>query len=199
MIIRLIAAWLVVSGLLIAQAQAHGGVSVKDNKCIMKIGPYEMNFTGYQPDSSREQFCDDIPNTGRTIIVLDAEQSYTSSRNEGAVSNKDLRDMLLDFRVLRNVGQAKDEDNMDQNTEIYVAPKNYPSGTLNFEYAFNKPGNFIGLVSAKSAKGDVYVSRFPFAVGQSGNKDFVVLGIIGLLVVAAGGGYFYTQLKKKPA
>ena len=31
------------------------------------IGPYNMHFTGYQPDNTRnKEFCEDIPSTGRT-------------------------------------------------------------------------------------------------------------------------------------
>jgi len=30
-----------------------------------------MHFAGYQPDSSRSEFCEDIPRVGRTVIVLD--------------------------------------------------------------------------------------------------------------------------------
>ena len=50
------------------QAWAHGGVSIDQGQCIMKIGPDTMTFTGYQPQKSREQFCDDIPDVGSTII-----------------------------------------------------------------------------------------------------------------------------------
>ena len=59
---------------LTGQAYAHGGVSLDQGQCIMKIGPDTMTFTGYQPLKSREQFCDDIPDVGPTIIVLDAQQ-----------------------------------------------------------------------------------------------------------------------------
>ena len=90
------------------QAWAHGGVSIDQGQCIMKIGPDTMTFTGYQPQKSREQFCDDIPDVGPTIIVLDAQQD-------------ELRDMALEIRILRNVGQKDDNENLEANTEIYVA------------------------------------------------------------------------------
>jgi hypothetical protein len=189
MIIRFLGTCLVATGLLVSQAQAHGGVSVQDNKCIMKIGPYQMNFTGYQPDKSSGQFCDDIPEIGRTIVVLDAEQSDSSSNIVGAANNKDLRDMNIDFRVLRNVGQAKDEDDMDKNTEVYIPAKVYPTGTLHFEYNFAKAGNYIGLVAAKDVHGNNYVSRFPFAVGQAAGKEqtgYVIGGVVVVGLFAAG-------------
>jgi hypothetical protein len=146
-------------------------------------------FTGYQPQKSREQFCDDIPDAGPTIIVLDAQQD-------------ELRDMAIEMRVLRNVGQKDDNENMEANTEIYVAPKKYKTGTLNFDYNFQKQGNFIGLVKASSDDGSkVYVSRFPFAVGETANKNLytaLVLGAAGLV----GFGLWYKHAfidKKKSA
>jgi hypothetical protein len=160
------------------EAYAHGGVSLDQGQCIMKIGPDTMSFTGYQPLKSREQFCDDIPDVGPTIIVLDAQQD-------------ELRDMALEIRILRNVGQKDDSENMDANTEYYVPPKKYKTGTLNFEYNFAQQGNFIGLVKARSDDGTKeYVSRFPFAVGQTAGKDMTI-AIFGGVLALAGFGLWY--------
>ena len=144
------------------QAWAHGGVSIDQGQCVMKIGPDTMTFTGYQPQKSREQFCDDIPDVGSTIIVLDAQQD-------------ELRDMALEIRILRNVGQKDDSENMDANTEIYVAPKKYKTGTLNFDYDFKQQGNFIGLVKARSDDGaKEYISRaFLSRSGKRRTRTFI--------------------------
>ncbi len=187
--IRFLAVALLATIGLASEAQAHGGVSIDQGQCVMKIGPDTMTFTGYQPLKSREQFCDDIPDAGPTIIVLDAQQD-------------ELRDMALEIRILRNVGQKDDNENLEANTEIYVAPKKYKTGTLNFEYNFQKQGNFIGLVKARSDDGTKeYVSRFPFAVGETANKNFytaLVLGAAG----AVGFGLWYKHAfidkKKSP-
>jgi hypothetical protein len=172
-----------------AQAQAHGGVSIDQGQCIMKIGPDTMTFTGYQPQKSREQFCDDIPDVGSTIIVLDAQQD-------------ELRDMAIEMRVLRNVGQKDDNENMEANTEIYVPPKKYKSGTLNFDYNFAKNGNFIGLVKARDDDGTKeYVSRFPFAVGETANKNLYTAFVLAA-AGAVGFGLWYKHAfidKKKAA
>ena len=174
---------------LVEQAHAHGGVSIDQGQCVMKIGPDTMTFTGYQPQKSREQFCDDIPDVGSTIVVLDAQQD-------------ELRDMSLDIRVLRNVGQKDDNENMEANTEVYVPAKKYKTGTLNFEYNFAKEGNYIGLVTAKSDDGTkVYTSRFPFAVGQTAGKDMTITIFFAVLAIA-GFGLAYKHFfldKKKPA
>jgi hypothetical protein len=173
---------------LVAEAQAHGGVSLDQGQCIMKIGPDTMSFTGYQPLKSREQFCDDIPDVGPTIIVLDAQQD-------------ELRDMALEIRILRDVGQKDDNENLEQNTEVYVAPKKYKTGTLNFEYNFAQKGKFIGLVRAKSDDGKKdYVSRFPFSVGETAGRDITVAVFFGALALV-GFGIFYKKafIDKKAA
>ncbi|SFK27292.1 hypothetical protein [Methylocapsa palsarum] len=188
-IFRLMGACGIATLMLMAQASAHGGVSVQENKCIMKIGPYFLSFTGYQPQNTYSQFCDDIPDRGKTVIVLDAEQSSAGTGASGAANSNELRDMMIDFRVLKNVGQAKDEDDMEKNTEVYLQPKKYPSGTLTFQHDFEK-GNFIGLVTATNDHGQVFVSRFPFAVGATGGNLIWSYIIGGVALVGAAAAYF---------
>jgi hypothetical protein len=31
-------------------------------------------FTGYQPQNSRDEFCDDIPSTGQMVVALDMQE-----------------------------------------------------------------------------------------------------------------------------
>jgi hypothetical protein len=147
-----------------------------------------MTFTGYQPLKSRDTFCDDIPDPGPTIITLDAQQD-------------ELRDMALEMRVLRDVGQKDDNENVEANTEYFAPPKKYKTGTLTFDHNFAKEGKYIGLVKAKSDDGTKeYVARFPFSVGLTAGRDitvFLVLGAAGL--VAFGLWYKHTLHGKKPA
>jgi hypothetical protein len=186
MIVRFLVASLLATAFLTSQAEAHGGVSIDEGQCKMKIGPDQMNFTGYQPLKSREQFCDDIPDVGPTIIVLDAVQD-------------ELRDMNLEIRVLRDVGQKSDEENLEQNTETYVPPKKYRTGTLNFEYNFAEKGKFIGLVKATSDDGaKVYVSRFPFSVGETATRDITVMTFFAALGLVGFGLWYKNSFNKKP-
>lgn len=187
MVIRLLVAVVLATAGFVAQAHAHGGVSLSEGQCKMKIGPDTMNFTGYQPQKSRETFCDDIPDVGPTIIVLDAVQD-------------ELRDMMLEMRILRDVGQAADDENMEQNTETYIPPKKYKTGTLNFEYDFKSKGKFIGLVKAKGDDGREYVSRFPFSVGTTADKDLTAaLFLAGVGLVGFGLVFKQVFMKKKTA
>jgi hypothetical protein len=57
MVMRGIAAWLLATVLLTSAAYAHGGVGMVDNRCVLRIGPDLMFFTGYQPQNSRDEFC----------------------------------------------------------------------------------------------------------------------------------------------
>ena len=89
MITRGLAAWLLAIGLLTSTAYAHGGVDVVDNRCVLQIGPNIMFFTASQPQNSRDEFCDDIPSTGQTVVALDMEDT-------------ELRDMLTEIRIIRD-------------------------------------------------------------------------------------------------
>jgi hypothetical protein len=170
----------------VEHAEAHGGVSIDQGQCIMKLGPDQMTFTGYQPQKSREQFCDDIPDVGETIIVLDAQQD-------------ELRDMAIEMRVLRNLGQKDDNENLEANTETFIAPKKYKTGTLNFTYDFKNKGNFIGLVKAVSDDGTkVYVSRFPFSVGETAGRDMIIYAFFSALGLVGFGLWYRHSLAKKP-
>lgn len=162
----------------VAQAQAHGDVGSNQGQCLMKLGPDTMSFTGYQPHKSRETFCDDIPDAGPTIITLDAQQD-------------ELRDMALEMRVLRDVGQKSDDENMEANTEYFSPPKKYKTGTLTFDHNFANEGKYIGLVKAKSDDGaKEYVARFPFSVGLTASRDITVFIVLGV-AAAVGFGLWY--------
>jgi hypothetical protein len=200
--LRLGAAWLLATVLFASGAYAHGGVSVQNNKCIMKIGPDIMFFTGYQPQYGREEFCDDIPNAGQMVVALDMQE-------------KELRDMTTEIRIIKDVGthttvngypyltdaELGDTSTLDSKTVFFSAPKKYPTGTLTFEQNFPETGKFIGIVTVKNDHGQTYVSQFPFTVGTPVGKTFTIWGILGVAVFAAGFGLwrFYLHKPKQPA
>jgi hypothetical protein len=194
------AAWLLATVLFTSGAYAHGGVSVQDNKCIMKIGPDIMYFTGYQPQFSRQEFCDDIPNAGQMVVALDMQQ-------------KELRDMTTEIRIITDLGnhtmlngypystdaELASIEVLDPATVFYREPKKYPTGTLTFEHNFPETGKFIGIVTVKNDHGQTYVSQFPFTVGTPVGKTFAVWGIVGAVVFAAGFGLWRFYLKQQNA
>ena len=148
---------------LVQTVMAHGGVSIEDDRCVLKAGPYFMHFTGFQPEQSQsEEFCEDIPNAGNAIIVLD-------------YIDKQLRDMAVDFRIIEdvnNIGNSAtindigSETDVEQNTIYYLPSKLRRTGSFNVEYNFTEPGRFIGIVRVNDIpNGKEYVSVFPFGVG----------------------------------
>ncbi len=150
-------------------ARAHGGLSMDEDSCKLRVGRFVMHFVGYQPESSSgpREFCEDIPETGRTVVVLD----YV---------NNELRDLPTEVRVIRDTG---DESKLDEITVLHMPPKVYRTGSLSFEHDFTQAGRFIGLVTVGTDQ--KLVSRFPFSVGRTGSWWHMVVPI----VVAAVGGF----------
>ena len=131
-------------------AQAQHTHELEKNFCILKVGPYGMHLTGYQPDlSGGTENCGEVPGTGRTVLVLDYIEG-------------ELRSLPVEVRVIRDTGSEQD---LQAITVLYLPPKIYPAGTVNFEYNFDKPGKFVGLVTVVDKQS--LVSRFPFSVGET--------------------------------
>jgi hypothetical protein len=200
MMIRVLAAWLLATALLTSVAYAHGGVGMQDNRCVLRIGPDLMFFTGYQPQNSREEFCDDIPSPGQTVVALDMQET-------------ELRNMLTEIRIIRDDGshtkmnglpflsdaELANKDALEPVTITYLPPKKYPTGTLSFEHTFPENGKFIGIVIVENEHGQKFVSQFPFAVGQQLGKSLVLYGLIlAALVAGVFGIWYYGGKQKKP-
>ena len=128
-------------------ALAHGGLTMEKDTCKLQLGRDVIHFTGHQPDRAEtEEFCEDIPGTGRTIIVLDDVEHA-------------LRDTPLEFRIVR----AGIQGAVDAAVVVRLPPRAYPTGSVSLEYGFAEPGQFVGIVT-DGARGKL-VSRFPFSVG----------------------------------
>ena len=200
MVMRGFAAWLLATVLLTSGAYAHGGVGMVDNRCVLRIGKDIMFFTGYQPQNSRDEFCDDVPNAGQTVVALDMQDT-------------ELRNMLTEIRLIKDDGTHTQMNGLPflSDTELgnkaaldavsiaYFPPKKYPTGTLTFEHTFPENGKFIGIVTVEDDHGQKFVSQFPFAVGQQLGKNLVLYGMI-LAALAAGvvGIWYYGGKQKKP-
>ncbi|WGJ15484.1 hypothetical protein QEV83_04195 [Methylocapsa sp. D3K7] len=161
---------------------------MQDNRCVLRIGPDIMFFTGYQPQNSREEFCDDVPNMGQTVVALDMQET-------------ELRNMLTEIRLIKDDGshtqmnglpflsdaELANKAALDAVSIAYLPAKKYPTGTLTFEHTFPENGKFIGIVTVENDHGQKFVSQFPFSVGQQVGKSLV---LYGLILVGLGGGVF---------
>ena len=161
---------LAIGGLFSTQAQAHGGLALAEDMCRLTIGPYNMHFTGYQPDETRnKEFCEDIPKTGRTVVVLDYMEDA-------------LRPLTTEVRIIKDTGSEQD---LEAITVLHLPPKVYPSGSVNFEYDFAQPGKFVGMVTVGDKQ--ELVSRFPFSVGETKiplPPSYFMIAFAGVAVVA---------------
>jgi hypothetical protein len=170
----------------VAPAQAHGRLGAAEGRCKLFIGPDTMNFTGYLPEASKNEFCEDIPSTGPMIMVLDAEQA-------------ELRDMKIELRIVKDVGAAaSDDENLEPITVAYKEPRYYPSGTVNFEHNFKEGGYFVGIVTVLGDHGERWVSRFPFSVDRTFMRDLPVYLTLALGVIAAFVIYLVHRRRNPP-
>jgi hypothetical protein len=129
------------------EATAHGGLAMEKDYCKLRVGPHVMHFTGYQPgDGYRREFCEDIPSTGATIVILDFIDDA-------------LRDLPVSVRIIRDT-----RSDLDSATVYDAPPKVYPMGTFSFNYQFQEAGNYVGLVTVGDGNQRV-IGRFPFSVG----------------------------------
>jgi hypothetical protein len=148
-------------------ALAHGGVKLEQDECVLKIGPNTMHFIGYQRTGEEQEFCEDIAQTGPTVIALTAV-------------SPDLRDMAIGIRVVKDVGEEKEKANIDAVTVAYLPPKVYRNGTLTFEHDFKDAGHYVGIVTVADEEGNQWVSRFPFTVGIytfMGMLEYILYGV----------------------
>lgn len=151
-------------------AGAHGGLSLEKDMCKLRAGPYTLHFSGYQPDKQgNKEFCEDIPETGQTIVVMDEIEDI-------------LRDLPVEVRILRDTGRAEP---LETDTVVHLPAKVYPHGTITIRHAFEEKGNFVGLVTV--GNDPPHISRFPFSVGygdslwaRHGVSIFFVVAIVGL-------------------
>lgn len=161
------------------QIHAHGGLALADDLCILTVGPYTMHFTGYQPLTQEEEFCEDIPEIGKTVVALD-------------YINDELRPLVTEVRIIRDTGS---EENLEEITVYHLPPMVYPAASITLDHTFPEKGKFVGLVTVTGGAED-YVSRFPFSVGAGRPIKFMTTILPGIVIIAAGAFFFLRSRRK---
>jgi len=159
-------------------AFSHGSLSMDEDKCKLKIGRYQMHFAGYMPHDAKSlkrysEFCEDIPASGQVYVVLD-------------LIDPELRAMPIAVQVLEDRG--RENDNIAP-VVFEIPPESHPTGSLSYRYTFDKPGKFIGLVTAGTGA-DRVVARFPFSVGRQ-ISWWTYASYLLIFLVAIGGVIFW--------
>ena len=167
-------------------AGAHGAVTMENDVCKMKIGRMFMHFTGYQPQNSRAEFCQDIPELGRAIIVLDMVDAQ-------------LRDLPTTVEIVRDTGAVPLQDFNAVNPKDVVVKldrRTYPSGSIKADMVFTEPGNYVGMVMVEAETPTLAV--FPFSVGQNSFWKSMALFVV-VLAAAAGAVFFWVRKQMQAA
>jgi len=158
---RIITAALLGAFLLFArtpEAKAEGGAGPEamsmGNMCMVMYGYDMIHITAYLPGKSRSEFCEEIPSTGKVILVFDIE-------------NTQFRDIPLELRIIRDplTPVTKDTD-LEPLTEVFLPAKKYRTGTFNVEHDFKNNGHYIGLVTLIRENGERDTQQFKFSVGE---------------------------------
>lgn len=156
-------------------ANAHGSLTMDEDRCKLRIGRYLIHFAGFQPFDEKDpyrfrEFCEDIPAVGQTFVVLD-------------LVDQELRALPISVRVLRNLGPGKD----DIAPVVFEMPKeSHPTGSFSYRHTFNEPGQFIGVITAGTGD-DQIEARFPFSVGGSPPLSIWSYAFAALMIIVGLG------------
>ena len=166
-----------------------GGIVANEGACVVTMDFYTAHFTAYQPDSSdNEEFCQDLPNPGETIFVLD-------------YLHDTLKEVPVDFRIIKDVtglgkfvrwDDVQKLGDLERHTVYYRKPSVEVSGSYRIRFELPAKGDYIGIVSAgHPSNNKIYVSAFPFTVGAISYPVW----LLGLLVAGLL-GYFLWHWRK---
>jgi len=178
------------------QVHAHGGLALADDLCILTVGPYTIHFTGYQPMSQEEEFCEDIPEIGKTVVALD-------------YINDELRPFAAEVRIVRSSASLKittgttsqdlekvSNEDLENMTIYHLPPEVYPNASIMIDHTFPEKGMFAGVVTV-SGEDQEWVSVFPFSVGEGRPVAWFTTVLPGVLI---GGAvvFFFLRSRRKP-
>lgn len=146
-------------------ALAHGSVTPDADLCVIQIGYFKAHFKVYLPETRQhEDFCEDLPGIGHSVFVMEYE-------HDG------LAQTPIDFRIIENVtgkgrftnlGHIEQIGNLDEIT-VFHHPAAIQADVFTVGYEFDRPGEFVGIVSVTRPDGDgLYTAVFPFEAGYTG-------------------------------
>ena len=154
----------------------------KVRECSAQMGPNVITFSFYQPTQSRSQFCEDVPETGPTTIVVDTMQD-------------ELRDMMVEIRIIEAAPNGDDESAPN---EAYLPPAQFQTGVIQLEHDFKEKGDYVALVRARSEDGrKEYNARFAFSVGEEFLRDWTAVAIATVVALALGACWYANAFGKR--
>jgi len=171
-------------------ARAGGGLVLANDTCILTVGFYEAHFTAYQPETGGDtEYCDELPETGPTIIVLD-------------YLHASLAEVPVEIVIIENttgkgefarLEDVQTLDEADVNRIFHQPPVVRSNGSLTIEHAFATPGEYIGIVTAGHPTSDAtYTNVFTFSVGLA-SLPWGLIGLAAAILVLLA---FLLQMKR---
>ena len=169
------------------QAQAHGGDSGGVDKCSQSVSNnFNMHMTSYIPDDyGGREFCYNIPDTGRVIVVFDMLEVH-------------LRHHDTDVRIVKDLGPDTD---IAANTIFHRPFAKIKTGSLYFDHNYAKKGKYIGIVSVRD-HGETHVTKFPYSVGygaeQKATKNYGTTIALIIALLGVGAWWRHRASRKNP-
>jgi hypothetical protein len=153
-----------------------------DPECPVSLGDKTMKFVAMQPKKNIDRVCDALPDTGPTVIVLDA-------------GDRELRDMTWDIRIL-DANAPIAEDNP---VAIGSLPaQKYRNGMVNFDHNFTHAGNYMLYAKLSSDDGKkIYIGKHLFTVGLVTESEFYIYLAFSICVLAASSFGFMKWRQKR--
>ena len=151
----------------LSPAGAHGSVPINEDPCARSFGRNIVHFSAYQPQFDKSgHYCDEIPKTGKTIIVVD-------------LFNRPLRKVPVSLTI---VDASADEF---KHVLMSVKPKVYAHGVIEALAIFSKPGLYRVIVTV--ADGTDEERSFSFRVAPNKVWSYVTSGLIyGVVLILFG-------------
>lgn len=192
----LVSASLAIGMIFTGQVHAHGGLALADDMCILTVGPYSIHFTGYQPLTQEEEFCEDIPEIGKTVVALDyISDELRPFETEVRIVRSSASLNITTRTTAQDIEKVSAED-LESMTIYYQPPEVYPSASILVDHTFPEKGMFAGVVTV-SNEGQEWVSVFPFSVGEGEPIAWFSTVLPAVLIVGAV-GFFFVRSRKKP-
>jgi len=144
-----------------------------------------MKFVAMQPKKNIDRVCDALPDTGPTVIALDAP-------------DVELREMNWDIRILRDTGGVQDAE---ADAVFRLPVQKFRNGMANFDHNFAQAGKYILFVKMTSDDGATdYLGRHYFTVGLMDDAEvYAYVLLAGFLLTTGGGFAFFAQRRRKSA
>jgi hypothetical protein len=171
--------------LLCPHAALAAGWHYYDPECPVALGAKSMKFVAMQPKKNNDRVCDAVPDTGPTIIALDAP-------------DLELREMNWDIRVLRDNDRAGGGEAAEAETVFRLPVQKYRNGMVNFDQDFVEAGKYVLFAKLTSDDGaKEFVGRHHFTVGLLDNADIYAFVFFACFLAAIGGGIAFFRLRKR--